>query len=298
MPKIFIDPGHGGHDPGAQGNGLREKDLVLQIGLKVRDLLRQDYENVQVSMSRTNDTFIALNERARLAVAWGADGFVSIHLNAHNGSSNGTETFMHSSSNLPGLRNHLQQNILREIRTFGSVTDRGLKSANFAVLRGTYQHMRTALTESLFVDSQRDAALLKRPEVIDAIARGHVLGIAAEFQLVKRSNPNGNPIEEGLMIVRAEDFQWASGKERFETVLRRFGNQREQEAYQNNTLNVSDAMGVLAKAILAQPSQTIPETHRDAWEELTNRGIFNGQNPNHPLTRAQQATVIKRLEEE
>ncbi|EZH66807.1 hypothetical protein DH09_02380 [Bacillaceae bacterium JMAK1] len=105
------------------------------------------------------------------------------------------------------------------------------------------------------------------------------------------------PKQKEVMYVRAEDFQWSSGKERFEAVLNRHGNKNEQDAYEAGKLTVSDALGVLAKGILAEPSQTVPSTHKGAWEDLTKRGIFNGKNPNHPITRAQQATVIKRIEE-
>ncbi|MBA4538815.1 N-acetylmuramoyl-L-alanine amidase, partial [Bacillus aquiflavi] len=55
MVKIFIDPGHGGTDPGAVGNGLQEKNLTLQISTKIRDILVNEYNNVYVNMSRTGD---------------------------------------------------------------------------------------------------------------------------------------------------------------------------------------------------------------------------------------------------
>jgi len=81
MVKIYIDPGHGGNDPGAVANGLREKDLTLKIGLKLRDYL-SGYENVQIRMSRTTDKTVSLSERTNDANKWGADLFVSIHINA------------------------------------------------------------------------------------------------------------------------------------------------------------------------------------------------------------------------
>ncbi|MBM7634095.1 peptidoglycan recognition family protein [Geomicrobium sediminis] len=105
------------------------------------------------------------------------------------------------------------------------------------------------------------------------------------------------PKEKEVIYVKAGDFQWASGKERFEQILNRHGNSNEQEAYKNDELTVSDAFGVLAKGVLAEPSQTVPDTHKEAWEDLTKRGVFNGKNPNHPITRAQQATVAKRIED-
>ncbi len=82
MTKIYLDPGHGGNDPGAVGNGLREKDLTLEIGLKVRDILLRNYENVEVRMSRTADTTLSLDQRTNDANTWGADFLISIHINA------------------------------------------------------------------------------------------------------------------------------------------------------------------------------------------------------------------------
>ncbi|MFS0783539.1 N-acetylmuramoyl-L-alanine amidase family protein, partial [Bacillus sp. 1P06AnD] len=63
MVKIFIDPGHGGSDPGAVGNGIQEKNITLAIALRVRDLLLNGYSNVEVKMSRTGDTFPSLSDR-------------------------------------------------------------------------------------------------------------------------------------------------------------------------------------------------------------------------------------------
>lgn len=191
--KVVLDAGHGGRDNGAAANGLREKDLVLQIALQTRDILRNEYEGVTVVMTRTTDVFLELSERAFIARNANADAFVSIHLNAFNGSANGIETFMHSSSTASApLRRNLHNAIKSGIERFGSITDRGLKSANFAVLRLTYREMFSALTESLFIDNTRDAQRLKNPAVITAIARGHAEGIATTFNLRKKGNTSSN----------------------------------------------------------------------------------------------------------
>lgn len=85
MVKIFIDPGHGGTDPGAVGNGLQEKNLTLQIATRVKNILLAEYNNVTILMSRTGDTFPTLQDRTNQANAWGADFFLSIHINAGGG---------------------------------------------------------------------------------------------------------------------------------------------------------------------------------------------------------------------
>ncbi len=80
--KVLIDPGHGGKDPGAtRKNSLREKDLNLRVAKQVYDILKKE-KNVEVKMTRSDDTFISLGERARMSGKYEADVFVSIHTNA------------------------------------------------------------------------------------------------------------------------------------------------------------------------------------------------------------------------
>lgn len=77
-PLVVIDAGHGGHDPGANGGGIEEKRLVLGLALALRDrLLKQG--GIRVAMTRRDDTFLVLQERAEIARRLGADLFVSIH---------------------------------------------------------------------------------------------------------------------------------------------------------------------------------------------------------------------------
>jgi N-acetylmuramoyl-L-alanine amidase len=77
-PLVVIDAGHGGHDPGAVGEGLNEKSLTLGLALALRDeLLRAG--TIRVALTRTDDTFLVLEERAEIARQLGADLFVSIH---------------------------------------------------------------------------------------------------------------------------------------------------------------------------------------------------------------------------
>lgn len=82
--KIFIDPGHGGGESGAVANGFVEKDLNLKVALKLRSLL-QSHQGIEVKMSREADIYVDLSERCRMANAWGADYFISVHHNAGGG---------------------------------------------------------------------------------------------------------------------------------------------------------------------------------------------------------------------
>jgi len=78
---IVIDPGHGGHDPGAIANGLREKDINLKIALKLKSLLEKD-PRFKVYLTREDDRFIPLYDRTLIAIEKKADLFISIHTNA------------------------------------------------------------------------------------------------------------------------------------------------------------------------------------------------------------------------
>ena len=91
---IVVDPGHGGQDSGARGNGYNEKDIALQVATRLANNLRQDYN---VIMTRDSDFFVPLDTRAKIGNDANADSFISIHLNSGSSSSaNGTEVFYFS----------------------------------------------------------------------------------------------------------------------------------------------------------------------------------------------------------
>jgi N-acetylmuramoyl-L-alanine amidase len=96
---ILLDPGHGGHDPGAVGpTGLMEKDVVLDVGLRVARMVEEQQLGIKVALTRTTDTFVPLQGRTQLANRQRADLFVSIHANGHARSvSEGVETYFLSS---------------------------------------------------------------------------------------------------------------------------------------------------------------------------------------------------------
>lgn len=92
---VVIDPGHGGKDPGALGSKIKEKEVVLNISLKLGNYIEQNYDDVKVIYTRKTDVFIPLDERARIANEAKADLFISIHANAvPRSSAKGTETFV------------------------------------------------------------------------------------------------------------------------------------------------------------------------------------------------------------
>lgn len=93
--SIVLDAGHGGKDPGCHGVSAQEKNVTLAVVLKVRDQLKKTYPDMKVVLSRADDTFIELHNRAKLAGEHEADFFVSIHCNANtNKAAFGSETYV------------------------------------------------------------------------------------------------------------------------------------------------------------------------------------------------------------
>ncbi|MFJ8064928.1 N-acetylmuramoyl-L-alanine amidase [Psychrobacillus sp. NPDC096426] len=179
LVKIYLDAGHGGSDPGAVGNGLKEKDITLTLAKRVEALLR-NYQDVQTKMSRTSDTYPSLADRTNDANKWGADFFMSFHVNAGGGT--GYEDFVY-----PGSSKSISyQSIIHAeiIKNIGGLVNRGKKQADYHVLRET--KMPSILTECGFIDSSSDAALLKQDEFINGLAQGHVDGLVKAFGLKKK----------------------------------------------------------------------------------------------------------------
>ncbi|WP_422661333.1 N-acetylmuramoyl-L-alanine amidase [Paenibacillus sp. EC2-1] len=176
MMKVWIDAGHGGKDPGKVDNGLKEKDIVLNISLNVKKRLESEYEGVQVMLTRSTDIFVELDERTKAANKAGADILVSIHCNGAGGAG-GFESFRYTNPQTASvtLQNVLHTEIMTALKPFG-VIDRKQKAANLHMVRES--KMPAVLTENLFIDVATDAERLKRIEVINALIDGHVKGIA------------------------------------------------------------------------------------------------------------------------
>jgi N-acetylmuramoyl-L-alanine amidase len=171
-PRIVIDPGHGGADPGAIGiNGLREKDVVLPISLRVAALLEQ--QGAQVVLTRQDDRSLDLPPRVQIAERNRANVFVSIHANAISLSRpdvNGAETYIYASRDRP-VADAIQASLVQAT----GFRDRGVKSARFHVLVNT--SMPSVLVEVGFVTGAEDAPLLADPEFRELIAHAIARGI-------------------------------------------------------------------------------------------------------------------------
>ncbi|WP_426579204.1 N-acetylmuramoyl-L-alanine amidase [Bacillus altitudinis] len=212
--KIMLDPGHGGHDPGAVANGLKEKDLVLTISKKTKAILEKVY-GASVKLTRSTDVYIDLSQRAKLANNWGADYFVSIHINAAGGT--GFESFRYdklaASSSTGKQQKTVHDFIYNKIKA--KTSDRGKKSKNLAVLRET--KMPALLTENLFIDRKEDAVLLKQESFLDLLAEGHAEGIAAAVGLKKvssssKTSPTPKGVKMAVVKPNADGWLWVYDK--------------------------------------------------------------------------------------
>lgn len=215
--KIVLDAGHGGRDPGAVGNGLREKDLTLTIVRHIGRLL-SEYEGVEVHYTRTDDRFLELSERAEIANKLKADYFISVHINAGGGT--GFESYIYN-GNVSNATVAYQNVIHAEImKAIGNVRDRGKKRANYAVLRQT--NMPALLTENLFIDNASDAAKLKSEQFLLQVAHGHAQGIVKAFGLKKKATTQ--PKDYGkLYRVQVGAFSDRKNAERMADELKKKG---------------------------------------------------------------------------
>lgn len=192
--KIYIDPGHGGTDPGATGNGLKEKDLTLAISKRIESLLKE-YEGVQVKLSRTTDQTLSLKQRTDMANAWKADYLMSVHINAGGGK--GYEDYIFNGK-VSGRTIDFQAVVHAEItKAVPEFLNRGKKRNNLHIVRES--NMSSILTESGFIDNPSDSKLLKSADFLNRVALGHVYGIAKAFGLKKKPvHPRKHRLRRGM----------------------------------------------------------------------------------------------------
>jgi N-acetylmuramoyl-L-alanine amidase len=221
MVKIYLDPGHGGSDPGAVGNGLKEKDLTLDICKRIESGLKS-YENVEVFMSRETDTTVSLDTRTQKANLMNADVLLSVHINsAANVAAKGFESFIYPGSGSPtsALQNVMHTEIIRAMGT--GIEDRGKKQANFHMLRES--KMKAILTENLFIVNSGDAAKLADPAFRQKVADGHVNGLEKFLGLRKIERPPQPTKPQKLYYVQVGAFEDKENAEALAADLRKEG---------------------------------------------------------------------------
>lgn len=168
---IVVDPGHGGSDPGAGAADVQEKNINLDIGLKLKELLEQ--AGARVLMTREDDIFVNLYTRAGIANEVKADLFISIHNNwAENNAARGTETLYYPDTEKKALALAIQKSIVKSI----GLADRGIvERPGLVVTRET--RMPSALVEVGFISNSDDRSLLLTDEFRQKAAEGIANGI-------------------------------------------------------------------------------------------------------------------------
>ncbi|PYU07787.1 MAG: N-acetylmuramoyl-L-alanine amidase [Acidobacteria bacterium] len=226
--RIVIDAGHGGHDTGTIGpTGLMEKDLCLDVALRLGKIIQQRLPGADVVFTRSDDTFIPLEERTHIANEAKADMFISIHANSSRDSeARGIETYY---LNLKGSEEamevaarenatsdqgiHELQDLVKQIartekigesKEFAEdvqdslskrvqkaarvVKNRGVRKAPFVVLIGA--DMPSILTEISFLSNPADEKMLKQPEHRQRVAEGIYQGVASYLQSLNSMGVN------------------------------------------------------------------------------------------------------------
>jgi len=217
ISRIVIDPGHGGHDTGTIGpHGLMEKDLCLDVALRLGREIEDKLPGAEVIYTRKDDTFIPLEERTAIANEAKADLFISVHANSsHDAAARGIETYYlnfatsEESMAVAARENALAQSSLHDLQDIikkiarnekveeskelasdiqDSLThrlqsvsqderNRGVKKAPFVVLIGA--NMPSVLSEISFISNPSDEKLLRKTDQRQRVADGLYRGIAS-----------------------------------------------------------------------------------------------------------------------
>lgn len=203
--KVCLDPGHGGYDPGAEGNGLREKDITLDVCLKLKPLL--EFNGVSTVLTRDGDYAPShlegdlngeLLARVDIAERNNVDLFVSVHVN--DGGGTGEEVLVTA---LGGRAETAANKVLPYLVQVGQWANRGVKTQNVLVLKET--SMPSILTENGFIDNTMDAAKLKDPKFLQALAVAHAQGIC-EFFGIQYKDGGNTVLEVAVLLFTKEDF--------------------------------------------------------------------------------------------
>lgn len=177
---VVIDPGHGGIDSGVVGvNGTYEKDAVLNVAKAILKLNKSLFDNeLDIYLTRYNDTLISLSDRSRLAKSLKADVFVSLHCNASQNNSRGLEVYVHNSdSSNSKVSIALAVSILNESAKKLSFEKRGVKFANFQVLGETILHCPSVLVEMGFMTNTDESDYFLETKNVKALALAVLMAI-------------------------------------------------------------------------------------------------------------------------
>ena len=202
---IAIDPGHGGSDPGASGNGLTEKDLTLKIAQYCKAELDQ-YAGVTAFLTRADDTYVGLQDRVNIAKYYGADLFVSIHINSGAATAHGVEVYYPNANYNPAcssIGGGVATQILNQLVSLG-LTSRGTKIRNsddsetypdgsvtdyYSVIRNSkYAGIPGIIVEHAFLSNASDATnYLGNEGALQRLGKADATGIVNYYGLTKNT---------------------------------------------------------------------------------------------------------------
>lgn len=182
----MFDYGHGGEDSGATLGSRYEKNDVFKLGHDVKR--RIEGYGVQIDETRKSDKYVSLQERCNISNKKYYDFFISFHRNAYNGEARGVETYVHTSKNSQAVK--LAALINDSISGIG-FKNRGVKTANFKVLRGT--KAKAILIEIGFIDNVKDNEIYDKNynELVDVITKAILKGLKVEYRN-KNVNKSGD----------------------------------------------------------------------------------------------------------
>ncbi|MFD2679373.1 N-acetylmuramoyl-L-alanine amidase [Bacillus seohaeanensis] len=220
MMKIVVDAGHGFETEGKRTpDGMREYEFNREVARIAKAELQQ-YKNVEVYFTHADERDVPLSIRTDRANQLKADVFVSIHANAFGSGgwnqASGIETYVHPTASAKNVE--LAKAVQKRLVTLTGRRDRGIKTANFHVLRETT--MPTLLTECGFMTNQEEATLLQTSAYRKKCAQAIVSGLVTFYKLMKKTS---NANEQGLYKVQIGAFSKKENAEKLAEVLEKDG---------------------------------------------------------------------------
>lgn len=214
MAKVFLSAGHGGSDPGAVGNGLKEKDINLQIMLACQaELVRH---GVTVVCSRTTDANDPVAEEVREANASGADVALSFHTNAGGG--DGSESFYYKGSAKGKKLAELCEKYTKQL----GQNSRGVKTNNLMFTRATT--MPAVLCECAFIDTKKDISIVDTAAEQRAFGMAYAMAILEYLGISYKAKETSTPAASGkLYRVQVGAFSVKANAEKLAAELKAKG---------------------------------------------------------------------------
>ena len=214
--KFMLDAGHGYNTAGKRTiDGMREYEFTRKVAAFARDMLTS-YQNVTVYFAHSDDRDVPLQERTNAANRLNVDTYVSIHANAYGSTwneANGIETYVYTTNHQETYQ--LAQKVQNNMVSLTGLRSRGVKTANFHVLRET--NMPAILVECGFMTNRNEASLMRTEDYQRKCAQAIVNALAAQYNLIRKQTaptpqpPTPNPPSNPTPPVRSDLFRVQAG---------------------------------------------------------------------------------------